>query len=462
MVAALMLVVTMLMAPVSATVAWAMPGRPLTIAYDAQWIDEWVEGAMDNQVIEAGGSAALSTNAFSRAGYHFVGWNTAFDGSGTSYADGETVYADNVEGELLLLYAQWEPNTCTLTFNPAGGTVGVTSLECTYGGRVSYPEPTWLGHTFLGWAKDDNPNVVVSGDTLVPTTIDGGVVSFTALWQAQPIVISYEPNYPSGFGATPEHITVEYGMTTLWLPPLSNDGFVFEGWMTRDGRVLAAGEYLSSEVLGGTAADTTLYGVWRRNAYTLSYDLQGGQFELDGVKTSTPDPDVIEVGSYVMVPNPTRAGYLFVGWYDSNGNFYAPDSTMKELATDDGAQVTLTALWEVDPKQAQPKQTANAHAQESDGKKQDDQSQQKDDAQKDKSKEASSNETTEHTGVATTVSTVPSGPFEDVLPPVEEIVDDTRYEVIFVMLGAIVAGVALVAIMRLLDSLFAKKGETKR
>ena len=57
-------------------------------------------------------SIVLDSNSFTRVDYKFVGWNTAADGSGTSYIDGDTVnFAD---GGIVRLYAQWVPSVATL------------------------------------------------------------------------------------------------------------------------------------------------------------------------------------------------------------------------------------------------------------------------------------------------------------------------------------------------------------
>ncbi|BAU99785.1 InlB B-repeat-containing protein [Aurantimicrobium minutum] len=58
-------------------------------------------GAMAVQ--SASTATNLSTNAFTRSGYTFTGWNTAADGTGTAYADG----ASYPFGSSTTLYAQW-------------------------------------------------------------------------------------------------------------------------------------------------------------------------------------------------------------------------------------------------------------------------------------------------------------------------------------------------------------------
>ena len=77
----------------------------LTVTFEANGSAEYpVEGTMDPQTVYAKTDTALNANSFTREGYNFTGWNTAADGTGTSYADGATVNLS----ENTILYAQWE------------------------------------------------------------------------------------------------------------------------------------------------------------------------------------------------------------------------------------------------------------------------------------------------------------------------------------------------------------------
>jgi len=64
-------------------------------------------GSMSDQYVTYNTSTQLSTNTFTRTGYIFSGWNTAADGSGTSYADEQNVTLT----ENITLYAQWSAYT---------------------------------------------------------------------------------------------------------------------------------------------------------------------------------------------------------------------------------------------------------------------------------------------------------------------------------------------------------------
>ena len=75
----------------------------------------------------SGTTAALTANSFTRSGYFFVEWNTAADGAGTAYRDGQ----DFDFSSSITLHAQWLPTTA-LSFNLArqniNGAVSYTHL----------------------------------------------------------------------------------------------------------------------------------------------------------------------------------------------------------------------------------------------------------------------------------------------------------------------------------------------
>ena len=68
-------------------------------------------GSTASQQIAAGNTASLNANGFTRTGYVFTGWNTAANGSGTSYADAASLTTTATQaGQTITLYAQWGPS----------------------------------------------------------------------------------------------------------------------------------------------------------------------------------------------------------------------------------------------------------------------------------------------------------------------------------------------------------------
>lgn len=91
-------------APVQATISdsYTTPLCTYEITYNANG----GSGTTATQTKVRGTDISLSANSFTRSNYHFVEWNTAADGSGTSYAEGATYSTDAA----LTLYAIWAIN----------------------------------------------------------------------------------------------------------------------------------------------------------------------------------------------------------------------------------------------------------------------------------------------------------------------------------------------------------------
>jgi hypothetical protein len=68
-------------------------GVPYSVSFDANS----GTGTMAAQEFEYGISEYLNTNAFTRTGYNFAGWNTEADGSGIAYANGASVLGKDPE-----------------------------------------------------------------------------------------------------------------------------------------------------------------------------------------------------------------------------------------------------------------------------------------------------------------------------------------------------------------------------
>lgn len=87
---------------ITLTATWT--ANHYTVAFDANG----GSGTMAPQAFTYDAAQALAAASFTRAGHTFAGWNTAADGSGTSFADGTSVVNLSAEdGASVTLYAQW-------------------------------------------------------------------------------------------------------------------------------------------------------------------------------------------------------------------------------------------------------------------------------------------------------------------------------------------------------------------
>jgi uncharacterized repeat protein (TIGR02543 family) len=85
------------------TAEYELTGEKHTVTFDANG----GKGTMGKQTFEYGKDTALTTNTFTRENYKFDEWNTAADGTGSSYADGGSI---STLTEDITLYAQWKHN----------------------------------------------------------------------------------------------------------------------------------------------------------------------------------------------------------------------------------------------------------------------------------------------------------------------------------------------------------------
>ncbi|WP_175623823.1 S-layer homology domain-containing protein [Paenibacillus amylolyticus] len=111
------------------------------------------EVPLDSQTYEAGSSVTVADNVGSlvKTGFTLIGWNTEADGSGKSYVANDTFHINEAD---VLLYAAWEINHYTLSFESNGGSL-VALQNKPYNEQATEPStPTRPGYTFGGWFKE--------------------------------------------------------------------------------------------------------------------------------------------------------------------------------------------------------------------------------------------------------------------------------------------------------------------
>jgi len=97
---------------------------------------DWDGNVLKTQEVQYGGDAEAPADP-TRTGYTFTGWDKAFT---------------NITADLVVT-AQYEINTYTVTFKDWDGTV-LKTQEVQYGGDAEAPaDPTRVGYTFTGWDK---------------------------------------------------------------------------------------------------------------------------------------------------------------------------------------------------------------------------------------------------------------------------------------------------------------------
>ena len=154
-------------------------------------------GTAATQTVPYGESATLNANSFTRTGHTFSGWNTKADGTGTAYNDGANV---TLNGNTTL-YAQWQINTYSFSFDANGGSGSMSGGSAAYGESIQLPGNTFTRpkYTFNGWNTKADGSGTAYADNASLTVTDN-----TTLYAQWILVTDYTILIPDG-----DNITVD-------------------------------------------------------------------------------------------------------------------------------------------------------------------------------------------------------------------------------------------------------------
>jgi uncharacterized repeat protein (TIGR02543 family) len=232
-----------------------------------------------------GATVTVLANAFTKASNVFTGWNTAANGSGTSYAPAATFsIAANTT-----LYAQWTTDTKTVTFNFNGGTGGVMAAQ-----TVAYNTPTALtanvftktNNVFTGWTTAANGSgTAYANSASYPFITDVTLYAQWALNTVTPVVGAHLKVSPAviqtaATPATTKNFTVKAATGYTVNPSVTN---TCEG----TGKVWAVGVYNTGTING---ACTVTFSALPASAGKPGF--HGAQFAI--AVTITPPQAVID------------------------------------------------------------------------------------------------------------------------------------------------------------------------
>ena len=217
-------------------------------------------------------SKNLTANGFGKTGYIFSGWNTKADGSGTNYADKQSVKnLSSTQGATITLYAKWTPITYTVKYNANGGSGSTSSSSHTYdvAKNLTANSFTKTGYIFKNWnTKADGTGTSYTDKQSVKnlTTINGATINLYAQWTPITYTIKFDGN-----GST-SGSTASMSMTYDVAKALTANGFkktdhTFTCWsIVKDGQGACYADKQSvknmTTVNGGVV---TLYAQWEED-----------------------------------------------------------------------------------------------------------------------------------------------------------------------------------------------------
>ena len=242
-------------------------GQTISITSDVTLYAMWVAvhtvtfdangGSGSTASIQTEGALIVPSNAFTRSGYVFNGWNTSPDGTGTAYSEGQTTTVTSD----LTLYAVWI-RQYIVTFNANGGTGTVADIVTT-STTATVPVNAFSrpGYIFTGWnsAADGSGTSYTEGQSLTLSTD----MTLYAVWIRQ-YTVSFSAN--GGTGTIASIVTTS---TTATVPAnaFSRSGHRFDRWSTAadgSGTTYSAGQTIT------LTGDITLYAIWIQQ-FTIRY-----------------------------------------------------------------------------------------------------------------------------------------------------------------------------------------------
>ncbi len=305
---------------------------PYTVTYDANNGGGTV--APQSFSITSGDTIS-SGSGLARAGDSFAGWNTANNGSGTSYTPGDT-YDVPIN---LYLYAQWIPSASHAVIYDANGGGGSTATQTfASGGSVTIADGSGLsrtGYTFVNWTTQANGGGSAYGPTTAsPTYSTSANLTLYAEWAPVTYTVTYNANGGSGTAPTVTTFTLASPAAIADRSGLSNTGYTFSGWNTAtDG----TGQTYNPADSYALPYNLALYAAWTPVGNTVGFNANGG--------TGSMNNEAFPVGvAQALTANAfSRTNYTFVGWntaVDDSGTSYADGQSITL-----GSAVTLYAQW---------------------------------------------------------------------------------------------------------------------
>jgi len=296
------------------------------------------EAELVNQAIGILEGTELTLTAIPKEGYRFVEWRSGTtDGTVVSTNEAYTFDASN-----MTLYAVFEEETYTVTFNSNGGS-SVTPQIIRVGEKATKPEnPVKEDRTFFAWYKNEE---LTETFDFVNETITGDITLYAG-WTVYVYAHTYNATTDETNTNTAgifklnaqeaELVNQAIGIlegTELTLTAIPKEGYRFVEWRsgTTDGTVVSTNEAYTFD-----ASNMTLYAVFEEETYITTVN--------NG--TATPATAVVAGTEVTITANEPETGKEFDKWTVVSGGITLVDETSATTTFTMGtSDVVVTATY---------------------------------------------------------------------------------------------------------------------
>ncbi|MDE5721650.1 MAG: InlB B-repeat-containing protein [Clostridia bacterium] len=298
-------------------------------------------GAMVDIEVEADEVIRLPLNSFTRTGYSFKGWSDSSTGS-VKNTDGGWYYTGSLSA--VTLFASWEANSYKVILDHQGGESDTDSVSATYDSNLPYSDkPLKTGFVFDGYYSEPDGGVKFYDSEMrgVKPYSETHNMTLYAHWFSADVTISFNGNGHES-GTTEPMETATNSEIVLPVCGFYKKGYKFSGWSTSksgSGDLYADG---SKYKVPASDGEISLYAVWAPVGYEIVFEADSG-----GEQKTT---EHLYDNEQSLLPNGfSKRGYTFVCWKafeDGKEIFYKDGQIVKNLCSEDGGKVVLSAVWE--------------------------------------------------------------------------------------------------------------------
>ena len=297
-------------------------------------------------------AALPSITVPTRTGYAFDGYDDQTGGAGTPYynADGTGVRVWD-KASAATLYAKWVPISYTIAFDGGGAETGsVDPLAAEYGTVYALPANGFVrsGFNFTGW-RFGNATYAVGASVSNLTTTAGATVTFSAVW-SELRYAAFDGHGADNAVAMIDEVLTFDGVETHALVSnrFEKTGYTFGGWATNEMEAAAqtvaytdGADVASTNLWSGVGETNVFYAVWSNNAFTVTFDANGGAGEMEPQAFFYDQPQALS-------PCAFTSSLEFRGWATNETDevVFTDCAVVSNLTAEANGTVTLSAVWD--------------------------------------------------------------------------------------------------------------------
>lgn len=285
-------------------------GNQYSVVYDANG----GTNAPEMQTSDIDRDIIITNDKPIKLGYQFKGWSTIHtevEGQ-VQYKSGQSYTARTS----IRLYAVWEREIYTITYDANGGTQAPANQTKKYGENIfiTSMQPIKADYYFVGWSRNRDSKTVEYYTNQVYKENES--ITLYAIWSASRFYsITYYVNGGEGEPDVQSDIPIETSTTISSIRP-NRDGYTFLGWSTNKTATVADTRYAPGTTYRGPL-DLDLYAVWQPIGHSLTVNPNGGIWRGKTNSTIVPTSS----NALMEIENPTPpVGWRFNKWVVSKGD----------------------------------------------------------------------------------------------------------------------------------------------